>query len=75
MDRLQAPKTHRDTSVDPLTLRRTHTKSELRQQTAWAPNFIRTATEGEVCRLILRFSHTAEFATAETTQVSEVRLG
>jgi len=68
IDKLQAPKT---LPAVPLTLERTlHTKSELRQQTAWALNFVKTATEAEICRLILRFSHTAEFALAETDIVT-----
>ena len=38
-----------------------YTKCGLLQQTNRALNFIKTATEGEICRLILRFSHTAEY--------------
>ena len=43
MDRLQAPRTHRNMAVDPLALGHTpYIKSELRQQTVWAVNFVRT---------------------------------
>ena len=40
-----------------------YTKCELRQQTNQALTFIKTASEGDICnlKLILRFSHTAEY--------------
>ena len=55
-----------------------YTKCELRQQTNRALTFIKTASPGEVCQLILRFSHTAEYmavqadiANAEAQRVRE----
>ena len=38
-----------------------YTKCALRQQTNLALEFIKTATRGELCKLILHFSHTAEY--------------
>ena len=43
-----------------------YTKCELRQQTNLAPEFIKTATGGELCKLILRFSHNVEYMTMQT---------
>ena len=42
-----------------------HSKCELRQQTALAFNFVKRATVGEISQLILKFSHTAEYALSE----------
>jgi len=67
-DKLQAPKTmtkaisRADYSLAPGLAHTPHTKSELRQQTALALSYVKTSTTSEICNLILRFSHTAEFA-------------
>ena len=37
-----------------------YTNCKLRQQTNCTLNFVKTATEGVICRLIFHFSHTAE---------------
>ncbi|KAF8544989.1 hypothetical protein BDD12DRAFT_800777 [Trichophaea hybrida] len=66
--KLQAPL--QNYSTEPLTLERTpYTKCELRQQTTWALNFVKTASEGDINILILRFSHTAEYALTEKEMV------
>jgi hypothetical protein len=43
-----------------------YTKFELRQQTNQALYFVKKASEGEICNLILRFSHSAEYALVQT---------
>ena len=42
-----------------------YTKCELRQQTNQVLTFIKTASKGDICKLILRFSHTAEYMTVQ----------
>jgi hypothetical protein len=63
---------------DSFPLERTpYTKCELRQQTSQALMFAKTATTGEICNLILRFSHTAEYMSVQAdianTQAQRVR--
>jgi len=54
-----------------------YTKCELRQQTSRALMFAKTATTGQICNLILRFSHTAEYMSVQAdmanTQAQRVR--
>ena len=42
-----------------------YTKCQLRQQTNRALTFIKSTTEGEICNLILWFSHTAEYMSVQ----------
>ena len=42
-----------------------YSKHDLRQQTQYALNFIKTASEGETCGWILRFAHAAEHSLTE----------
>jgi hypothetical protein len=42
-----------------------YTKCELRQQTAWTLDFVKTATNREICLLNMHFSYTAEYALTE----------
>ena len=63
--------------VESLLLEKTpNTKCQLRQQTNAALAFVKTATSGKVCNLILRFSHAVEqsFATAEIANSEASRL-
>jgi len=54
-----------------------YTKCELRQQTSRAPMVANTATTGQICNLILRFSHTAEYMSVQAdianTEAQRVR--
>ena len=43
-----------------------YTKCQLRQQTHRAMTFVKTATEGEICNLLLRFSHAVEYNITST---------
>jgi hypothetical protein len=53
-----------------------YTKCELRQQTNQALVFVKEASHGEICNLILRFSHTAEYmaTTAEIANAQAQKL-
>ena len=53
-----------------------YTKCQLRQQTNRALTFIKTATPGQLCKLILRFSHAVEYGltTAEIAVTDMQRL-
>lgn len=65
--KLQAPDLPSDDPDSTITLGRTpYTHCELRQFTAYHLNFAKTATPGQICNMILRFSHTAESALTET---------
>jgi len=64
MEKLQAPGTQAClTDRNHITLERTpHTEHELRQQVSLGLAFAKTAAEGEITGLILRFAHLAEYA-------------
>ena len=53
-----------------------YTKCALRQQMNLALEFIKMATRGELCKLILRFSHTAEYMAvqADSTHAKAKKL-
>ncbi|RPA90989.1 DDE-domain-containing protein [Choiromyces venosus 120613-1] len=66
-------------SQDSFPLEKTpYTKCQLRQQTNRALDFIKTATAGEICNLILRFSHTVEYGLTTTdiatTEMQRLRV-
>ena len=51
-----------------------YTKCPLRRQTNQALSFVKTASPGQICDLILRFSHTAEYnLTATDIATSEMQ--
>jgi hypothetical protein len=50
-----------------------YTKCQLRQQTNAALMFIKTATEGEVCNLIIKYSHIANYNMTKT-EIAEVDM-
>ena len=50
-----------------------YTKCQLRQQTNRALTFVKTATEGEICNLILKFSHAVEYGLT-ATEVAEADM-
>ena len=55
-------------------LKRTpYTKHDLRQQTQYALNFVKTASDGETCGWILRFAHAAEHSLTEAN-VAHIEL-
>ncbi|RPA99017.1 DDE-domain-containing protein, partial [Choiromyces venosus 120613-1] len=55
-----------------------YTKCQLCQQTNRALNFVKTATAGEICNLILHFSHTVEYGLTTTdiatTEMQRLRV-
>ena len=59
-------KSHSQSNSTTCILERTpYTKHGLQQQTLFALNFVKTASDGEVCGWILRFAHAAEHSLTE----------